>query len=396
MCVNVLVIGDIGNIFHTISKFSKSNIHVINFVQDGMGKYTYAEGVETFSSYKVSEQVKRINQIKDDYDICITMGTGERIAYLADLKYIPFYVGRDIDAPRFIKNSKEEWFDEPLHKLNFLERRFYKDTFDNAIEHIAYGWVFEHLKKFTDNGIKMDMEPVDPELFNDNTKPLDREKSKFTFFSPQRMGKPKGTDILWKALEFCKTDFDILQVEWFDESTKEELDIKKRLIREKPKNVKFIPKIKRNDMPRYYNFSDAVIGNLRIGFHELITCESVLCKKPIVQYANPKFKVLVDGKDVQIPFVPESKDPKEIAKTIDKIVESELFRKDLYEKQLQYIKKISDPVKVAKWWDEFLEGIIENHESIRKNSSKSSIKFRMFLFQIANRLYLKKIRKLFN
>ena len=90
MCVNVLVIGDIGNIFHTISKFSKSNIHVINFVQDGMGKYTYAEGVETFSSYKVSEQVKRINQIKDDYDICITMGTGERIAYLADLNYSVF------------------------------------------------------------------------------------------------------------------------------------------------------------------------------------------------------------------------------------------------------------------------------------------------------------------
>ena len=147
MSISVLVIGDIGNIFHTISKFSKSKIHVINFVQDGMGEYTYAEGVETFSSYKVSEQVEKINQIKDNYDICITMGTGERIAYLADLNYIPFYVGRDIDAPRFIKNSKEEWFDEPLHKLNFLERRFYKNTFDNAIRHIAYGWVFEHLKK---------------------------------------------------------------------------------------------------------------------------------------------------------------------------------------------------------------------------------------------------------
>ena len=33
---------------------------------------------------------------------------------------------RKSDAPRFIKNSKEEWFDEPLHRLNFLERRFYK------------------------------------------------------------------------------------------------------------------------------------------------------------------------------------------------------------------------------------------------------------------------------
>ena len=123
MCTNVLVIGDIGNIFHTISKFSKSKIHVINFMQDGMGSFTYADGVETFSSYKVAEQVKKINEIKDDFDVCVTMGTGERVAYLADLNYIPFYVGRDIDAPRFIKNSKEEWFNEPLHTLNFIERR---------------------------------------------------------------------------------------------------------------------------------------------------------------------------------------------------------------------------------------------------------------------------------
>ena len=396
MSISVLVIGDIGNIFHTISKFSKSKIHVINFVKDLMGEQTYAEGVETFSSYKVSEQVEKINQIKDNYDICITMGTGERIAYLADLNYIPFYVGRDIDAPRFIKNSKEEWFDEPLHKLNFLERRFYKNTFDNAIRHIAYGWVFEHLKKFTKNGIKMDMEPVDRELFNENIKPLEIEKSKFTFFSPQRMGKPKGTDLLWKALEYCKTDFDILQVEWFDESTDEELNIKKTLIDTKPKNVKFIPKIKRTDMARYYNFSDAVIGNLRIGFHELVTCEAVLCKKPIIQYANPEFDVLVNKKEITVPFLPTSRDPKEIAKVIDKIVESELFRNNLYQEELEYVEKISDPKEVAKWWDEFLEGIADSHKGIRKNSSKMSIMFRSALFLIGNRLYFRKIMKIFN
>lgn len=396
MCTNVLVIGDIGNIFHTISKFSKSKIHVINFMQDGMGSFTYADGVETFSSYKVAEQVKKINEIKDDFDVCVTMGTGERVAYLADLNYIPFYVGRDIDAPRFIKNSKEEWFNEPLHTLNFIERRFYRNAFENAIKHIAYGWAFEHLKKFTENGIKMDMEPVDPELFNENVGQLEREKSKFTFFSPQRMGKPKGTDLLWEALRFCKTDFEILQVEWFDESTEEELNIKKNLIKTKPKNVKFIPKIKRKDMPKYYNFSDAVIGNLRIGFHELVTCESVLCKKPIIQYANPEFNVLVDGENIQVPFVPESREPKEIAKVIDRIVESESFRKNLYEKQLEYVKEISDPVKVARWWDNLFQQVIKEQNGIRKNSSKTNVRFRMFLFLIGNRLYFKKIKKLFN
>ena len=39
------------------------------------------------------------------------------------------------------------------------------------------------------------------------------------------MGIPKGTDLLWEALKMCKTDFEILQVNWFDESNDEELKI---------------------------------------------------------------------------------------------------------------------------------------------------------------------------
>jgi hypothetical protein len=58
------------------------------------------------------------------------------------------------------------------------------------------------------------------------------------------MGKPKGTDLLWEAIPHCKTDFDVLQVEWFDESTNEELKIKKKLIETKPEKVKFISRIK--------------------------------------------------------------------------------------------------------------------------------------------------------
>ena len=127
MVIKVLVIGDIGNYLVTISKYvKKSKIHIINFVKDGAGKFTYDENYELFENYKVIDQVKKINEIKKNYDLALVMGTGERIAYLADLNYITYYVGRDIDAPRFIKNSTEPWYKEPLHKLNFLERRFYK------------------------------------------------------------------------------------------------------------------------------------------------------------------------------------------------------------------------------------------------------------------------------
>ena len=395
MAIKVLAIGDVGNIIHTISKYTKSEIHIINFFKDGAGNYTYENDVETFSNYKINDHVKKIDEIADEYDVCITMGTGERIAYLVDLNYITFYVGRDIDAPRFIKNSKEEWFNEPLHKLNFLERFFYKKTFENAIAHLAYTWVFEHLKKYTNQGIKMDMIPVNQEIFKPDLKPLEIKKEKFTFFSPQRMGRPKGTDLIWKALPLCKSDFEIIQVEWYDVSTNEELEIKKELIKTKPPQVKLVPMIKREDMSRYYNHADAVLGNMRIGTYALIELEAIICKKPVIQYTNPEMKILANGKELISPMIPTSNDPKIIAETIDKIVLNEQFREELLNKEYNFAREISDPEKNALWWDDFFNEIHKKYPKIRKNSSGFQIKIRLLLILIGNRLYWGKIKKIF-
>ena len=152
MVINVLAIGDVANVMKSLSKITKrSKIHIVNFPKDGKGIFIHDDNVDRFVSWKVKKQVDYINKIKDNFDICIVMGTGERIAYLADLNYISYYVGRDIDAPRFVKNSKEQWFRTPLHKLNFLERKFYHDSFKNAVEHIAGRWVYPFLKKFDKN-----------------------------------------------------------------------------------------------------------------------------------------------------------------------------------------------------------------------------------------------------
>ena len=62
----------------------------------------------------------------------------------------------------------------------------------------------------------MDRKPIDLTLFQKVPTSLSKKKEKFTFFCPQRMGIPKGTDILWKALEYCKTDFQILQIDSYD------------------------------------------------------------------------------------------------------------------------------------------------------------------------------------
>tara|TARA_B100000029_G_scaffold297820_1_gene290999 strand:+ start:7080 stop:8270 length:1191 start_codon:yes stop_codon:yes gene_type:complete len=389
------VISDVGNYFKTVSKYVKnSKIHIINFPKDGAGVYTYDENYELFENYKVNEQVKKINEIKNDFDLAVVMGAGERIAYLSDLNYISYYVGRDIDAPRFIKNSKEPWYKEPLHKLNFFERRFYKKTFDFAVAHIAPTWVFEHLKKYQGNNIKMDLKPIDLSLFNDNLESLEKKKEKFTFFCPQRMGIPKGTDILWKALEYCKSDFQILQVDWRDTGTDEEnrtsLELKENL----PSQVKLIPMIKRKEIPSYYKWCDAVIGNLKIGSFEYVELEGVMSKKPVINFTDKKIKIIYDEKEIESQFIPRDNDPEKIAEVIDKIVQSEQFRQNIFEKEYEFVQKISDPEKAGKWWDSLFEKLVKDYPSIHRKSNKMNVKLRMVSFLIANRLYFNKIKKI--
>jgi len=152
--------------------------------------------------------------------------------------------------------------------------------------------------------------------------------------------------------------------------------------------------IQRKDMPRYYKFADAVIGNMRIGTYGLVELEGVFCKTPVIQYTDPSMKIIVNGKDVKSPFLPYSNDPKTIAEVIDNIVTSKDFRDELMQKEYNFVKEIADPEKVAAWWDDLFEDLVKKHKSIKKNSSPIRIKLRMLYFLIANRLYYKKIKKL--
>ena len=300
MIIKVLAIGDVGNIVRTIQKYTKkSEIYIINYPQDGSSTFVNADDVELFKTRKVSDQVKKINEIKDNFDICLTTAS-ERIAYLADLNYIAYYLGRDIDVPRFKKNSAEEWQNEPLFRRNFLERAFYWNAFKNAVAHVAGMWQYEYLAKYTKTGINSARIPIDTDEFNPNVKPIERrKKAKFTFFSPMRMERGKGTDLLWQAIKLCKSDFEILGVDWFGETTEEERQFKRKLIDEMPPQIKLIPPIKRSEIARFYTFADAVIANLFIGTFELVGLESVMCGTPVIQYTDHKRKIIVDGKEIK-------------------------------------------------------------------------------------------------
>ena len=393
MVINILAIGDVGNILATLRKFTKTKIHIINSPKDDAGLFTYDASYELFENYKVQDQVKKINEIKNNFDFCITMGAGERIAYLADLNYISLYVGRDIDAPRFIKNPTEEYFTEPIHTLNFLERRFYRRAFDSAIAHIGGRWLLPDLKKYSKNYIRLDRVIIDPTLFNDTIKPINKKKEKFTFFCPQRLGLGKGTDILWEAIKYCKTDFDIIQVDWRGVSQDQDKKTSLKLRESRPKQVKLIPMIKRNEITKYYAWADAVIGNLRMGYFENIELEAIFSKKPVISYVNKSIQYILENKQLESQFLPTSNEPKEIAKVIDKVVESKEFRDDLLKREREFVLEIANAEKIAQWWDSLFEQMVTKHKSIHRNSSKSALKFNQMLFLIGNRLYAKKIFK---
>ncbi len=392
MVINILAIGDVGNILATLRKFTKTKIHIINSPKDDAGLFTYDASYELFENYKVQDQVKKINEIKNNFDFCITMGAGERIAYLADLNYISLYVGRDIDAPRFIKNPTEEYFTEPIHTLNFLERRFYRRVFDSAIAHIGGRWLLPDLKKYSKNYIRLDRVIIDPTLFNDTIKPINKKKEKFTFFCPQRLGLGKGTDILWEAIKYCKTDFDIIQVDWRGVSQDQDKKTSLKLRESRPKQVKLIPMIKRNEITKYYAWADAVIGNLRMGYFENIELEAIFSKKPVISYVNKSIQYILENKQLESQFLPTSNEPKEIAKVIDKVVESKQFRDDLLKREREFVLEIANAEKIAKWWYSLFEQMVIKHKSIHKNSSKFTLKLNLILFLMGNRLYSKKIK----
>ena len=213
MTIRALAIGDTANNIAVLKKFvKKSKIHSINFSRKGAAIFTYANDSEFFDSLKISKQVKYINKIKKNFDICIVMSwAGARIAYLAGLNYIMYFVGGDIMTPPFVKNARLNYLNEPIRTLNFLERQFYRNVFSCAIACVtsteAY---FNALKKFRNDAIRIDRIAVDSTIFNENVLPIDRKKNKFTFFSPQRNGLEKGMDTVWDALPLCRSDFEVI------------------------------------------------------------------------------------------------------------------------------------------------------------------------------------------
>ena len=377
---------------------NNSQIHLINFSWDGPSKVMdVKDDVEFFNTDKISKMVKRVNEIKDDFDICLAMSSsGLLVSYLADLNYIAYFVGHDIRSPTFVKNVKDPLStEESLYHFNTIERWYYKKAYDNAIAVVVTDdEMLHYLKKYRSDPTRISGYIVDTTIFNENIKPIERKKEKFTFFSPARMGLQKGTDKIFEALKICKSDFDVIQVEWFDERTEKERDLAKKWIENPPKQVKFVPIMKREDVGRYMVFADAILGQVS-GIQADVERSGALCKKAVVHFADPKLSYIIDGKRATSPFLPKTNDVKTIAEILDKIVEDEQFREKLAEEEYQFVMKLSNPKMIMSQWEELFEKMFKKHNQSHKNTSPNKLKIRLWLFLIANRLYLKKIKKIF-
>ena len=141
MTLRILAIGDTANNAYLLNKIvKKSKIDIIDFSRIGAAKYTYAENKQFFESHLISKQVKKINEIKSNYDLCfVTSWEGARIAFLANVNYVFFFVGGSVNEQPFIKNARTNYSNEPIHKKNFFERWFLKQILDNASACVTYG-----------------------------------------------------------------------------------------------------------------------------------------------------------------------------------------------------------------------------------------------------------------
>lgn len=385
MVIRILAIGDVANNSEVLRKYlKKSSVHIVQFPNKYSKIQILGKNEEFFNSLNIFESVRKINKIKDRFDLCfVTSWAGARIAFLADLNYIIFFVGTDIQAPPFVKKPEPNNLMLSSFNHNFLERFFYKKVLDSAIACVAGDpSLYAALIKYRKDAVRIDRIFVDYEIFNPDIKPIEKKKTKFTFFSPQRFVYFKGMDLIFKAISLCKSEFEILQVEWFDDPSQEGNEIMKDLLKNIPPQVKFLPVIKRDEVAKYYTFADAVLGQMRSGSPGGVEREAALCKKPVIHYYNLNNTYLLDGTYVTAPFVPNSNEPEQIAKTIDMIVQSKEFRDKIAKDEFEFVRNLTDPEKTAYDWDNFFETYYKKYKSIKKNSFFLANQFNKILFTL--------------
>jgi glycosyltransferase involved in cell wall biosynthesis len=377
------------SLIYEISKFiKKSEIKILNLKSKKRKFLIETEQINFFDSSLIKTQIKFLQTIKNQFDICIVSSwSTARLAYFANLNYIIYFVGHDIRTPPFEKNNTVDYFEKSLFNFGFFERKFYREVLNNAVSCVTGSQeLFSYLKKYRNDAYRIDRVFVDPTIFNPNIEPVLHKKTKFTFFSPQRIGVEKGTHILWDALKLCKNDFDVLQINWIDDRTQESKITSEKILKTIPHMVTLIDKIPHSEIGKYYSFVDAVLGEMMTGHTNSIEREAALCKKPVLNYNDPNMKSFLDGKEISSPFLPQTQNINELSELIDKIVDSQKFREDLAKKEYAFMMNLTNLEKTSHEWDElFLKSYLKCKIKSKINFYKKyKSKFFFLIMKIQN------------
>jgi glycosyltransferase involved in cell wall biosynthesis len=153
--------------------------------------------------------------------------------------------------------------------------------------------------------------PVDVNEFNPTVAPVRLERG-ITLFSPSRIDKWKGQEVVWAAVEMMRNR-DLVKVFQSDWGWEPEFS---RLKSTAPPQVRFIQVIPHARIASYFMGADVVVGQMRIGYPGLAELEAASCGVPVTLYS----------KDPESPFLPKTPDPQALSELLDKLIEDVNFR----------------------------------------------------------------------
>ena len=287
----------------------------------------------------IKSQIMQIKELSKKYDIFLCYGwPAAAICYLAGVNYGMVFFDAYIDPEYRIRK-----------KLSPIKELILQDIYKSAIECATFAVAglphdAEILKKYRPD-TRIIHQLIDENMFNPDVKKIDMDQEKFTFFSPQRIEPDKGQLMMWDAIRLTKTDFIVLQTDWGSGEYYE------KALATKPDNVKIIPKVKRENMPNYLASVDALLGQISKTSVGSTEREAALCNTPVFCYAPHSFSE-------NDPVYKESKEPRDIAKYIDRMVTDKNFRDELRKKQGEWVRNTFDNKKTIKQWLDVLEEAI--------------------------------------
>ena len=187
-----------------------------------------------------------------------------------------------------------------------------------------------------------------------------------------------------------KSDFRVLQVEWFIEKTNEEKIFKEKLIKTKPKQIEFIPIIKRTELGKYFKYADVILGQMRVGAQGGIERDAAYCKKTVISFCDLNQQMNIDGKNIQPPFLPNSKNPQVLADLLDRVVNDKKFCDELAEKEYEYVKKLSNPEKVTLDWEKIFKKYLDKSNGISRKVNPMKLKMEKRIAIILEKIFYKR------